>query len=228
MKYTRYSGLVYLPVILIILLISFFLTGSFNEHIISSCITDLNRNGEIETIRLVGGNRRFGEYLTITEYEQVIFRIDLTSLKPWKVQIADVDGDGEKELSISVYKTTRSDPEMKKRPFIYDWGEKGIHPKWLGSRLSRPFDDYIFCDLDEDGMDELIAIENLVDGTKLLNAYKWKGFGFEGLCESPAYLDIRELEVNLEGGEPPVAVIRENNRWKSVVIHYEEDTIILK
>jgi len=35
--------------------------------------------------------------------------------------------------------------------------------------LSKPFEDYVFSDLDGDGRDELLAIEYLVDGRKVLN-----------------------------------------------------------
>lgn len=36
---------------------------------------------------------------------------------------------------------------MAKRPFFYDLVEGNLIPVWLGSRLSRPFDDYILNNL---------------------------------------------------------------------------------
>jgi len=67
----------------------------------------------------------------------------LERLNPWKVQAADVDGDGKVEIGIGVYKKARFHPVMAKRPFIYGWDGKTLYPKWLGSRLSRPFTDFV-------------------------------------------------------------------------------------
>ena len=68
------------------------------------------------------------------------------SENPWKIQIGDVDGDGKDEIGIGVYKKAKFHPVMAKRPFIYGWDGKKLYPKWLGSRLSRPFKDFVLAD----------------------------------------------------------------------------------
>lgn len=97
------------------------------------------------------------------------------SLEPWKLQIGDVDGDGSEDLMVGVYKKARFHPVMAKRPFIYGWDGKAIYPKWLGSRLSRPFTDFALADFGS-GV-RIVAIEETKDGAKELAVYKWDGFG---------------------------------------------------
>jgi hypothetical protein len=167
------------------------------EKVISACTEDLNNDGNNEELCIKGKRGRwYGERLVI-RYNARVFEYDMEDLKPWKVQAADVDGDGKKEISIAVFKTARYHPVEAKRPFIYNWSKDGMSPKWLGSRLSRPFEDYIFTDIDSDGMDELVSIELLSNGRKTVNSYKWKGFGFEGIGESEAFDDV----ISISQGE---------------------------
>ena len=96
------------------------------------------------------------------------------TLNPWKVQAADADGDGKEDVAVGVYKKARFHPVMANRLFIYGWDGKGLYPKWLGSRLSRPFIDFVFLNR------KLVAIEVTRDGMNELAVYHWDGFGFTG------------------------------------------------
>lgn len=196
------------------------------EHVISSCSSDLDNDGTVEELSLEGkSGNGYADFLSVRAGGKEISRSQLKELKPWKVQTADVDGDGKQEISIGVFKTAKFDPVPAKRPFIYNWSKDGLSPKWLGSRLSRPFDDYVFSDVDSDGMDELISIEHLADGRKVINSYKWKGFGFEGLGESPSFRDVRQLQAEgATGGEPPelTAEILEGDHWRHIALKYED------
>ena len=111
---------------------------------------------------------------------------ELGHLRPWKVRLVDVDGDGGEELVLGVYKRARFDPMMRNRLFVYTW--PGLAPRWLGSRLSLPFDDFVFVDCDQDGKDELIALERAADGRRRLMRYRWNGFGFSG--EAGDFLEV--------------------------------------
>lgn len=99
---------------------------------------------------------------------------------PWKVIAKDIDGDSQIEVCVGVWKKARFHPIFDNRLFIYGWDGDQIFPMWLGSRLSSPFTDFNFCDVDGDGIEELVALEIQRDGLKRVMAYKWKGFGFEG------------------------------------------------
>lgn len=116
---------------------------------------------------------------TPTPINKPDFQTDLSSIKPLKIQIGDIDGDGVKDIAVCVYKTTKFHPVLAKRPFFYRLNEGNLESVWLGSRLARPFDDYILFDVDEDDIDEIISIESTENGNKLIAIYDWKGFGFE-------------------------------------------------
>ena len=141
--------------------------------------------GELPKIEKVTDTAKLGEPLYV---------FDLADLKPLKVQIGDVNGDGVKEIALCVYKTTYFHPVMAKRPFFYDLVNGELKPVWLGSRLSHPFLDYILVDIDDDGEDELISIDVLENNHYSLYAYKWKGFGFTVYARSDKFKRIGSLQ----------------------------------
>ena len=109
---------------------------------------------------------------------RVVWTMAAARKRPWRVRTADVDGDGAPELALGVFNKARFHPVDAKRPFIFNLRENGVSPKWLGSRLSRPFMDFAFLDVEPPAGDELIAVEINPDGTHRLAAYSWNGFGF--------------------------------------------------
>ena len=187
----KWEKCVFLGVTLIFLIFLFFVFSS-HRLILDENIGDINGDNENESIVLMKrAFRKYGEEIIIYSNDgKEIYREDFSELKPWKVAVGDVDGDGICEISIGVYKETLFHPIMAKRPFVYNFVENSLHPKWRGSRLSRPFTDYIFYDIDGDKVDELISIEILDSGDKVINTYKWKGFGFESFVQSSNYEDI--------------------------------------
>ena len=160
---------------------------------------DINGDNQDELIVLT--KSIFGKYgKDVVIYKDVndlreIYRKDFSELKPWKVDTGDIDGDGISEVSLGVYKETVFHPVMTKRPFIYSFKDNTLLAKWRGSRLSRPFTEYTFYDIDKDGIDEIISIEILENKRMLINSYKWIGFGIEGFMESKEYDNITELKV---------------------------------
>lgn len=104
---------------------------------------------------------------------------DLSELKPMRVQAGDIDGGGVVEIAVCVYKTAKFHPVLAKRPFFYNIKDGELSSVWLGSRLARPFVDYILSDVDQDGIDEIISIERLENENQVIAIYDWKGFGFE-------------------------------------------------
>lgn len=197
---------------------------------------DVNGDGCDELIILTGSKRaKYGKEVivfavknsinnAINKSIKEIGRKDFTQFKPWKLLIGDIDGDGIEEISVGVYKESPLHPVMAKRPFIYSFVDGGIHPKWRGSRLSRPFTDYCFYDIDGDGIDEIISIEILEDNKKLINTYKWKGFGFEGYLESKIYEDITNLRLN----QGIYIDVKEGNDKYKGILKLVEDNIIVE
>ncbi len=165
---------------------------------VSSFLADYDGDGNDDVFLLLGKEGEpYGERLIVLDFDgktvKKTYDAPFGNLNPWKVQVCDVDGDGKKEVSLGVYTMAKYHPVYAKRPFLYEFHNRKLYPKWLGSRLSRPFDDYVFCDVDGDKMDELVSVETTQDGKKELNAYQWTGFGFESIGTSRAYNVIRDI-----------------------------------
>lgn len=187
--------------------------------IMDYCLGDIDGDGLNEIIILSrNGFNKYGNSIKIFKCQNQIENIyegDYSELKPWKIAVGDIDGDAKDEISIGVYKKTPYHKVMAKRPFIYYFKNGGLLPKWRGSRLSKPFVDYGFCDVDGDGMDEIIAIEVLNDTRKVINSYKWKGFGFEGFAESGAHVDLKGLRIDT--GNAYVDVINKGENYTGLI-----------
>jgi hypothetical protein len=238
---SKYNRILKLALTAAVFIPSLFLTGDKvrlsalipvfpdEKKIINSFISDINSDGNDEVCLLLKNtDEHYGDNLLILSYDEEFKEIYSGSFKnvnSWKVQVCDVDGDGEKEISISVYTKAKFHPVYAKRPFIYNFKENNLYPKWLGSRLSRPFDDYAFSDMDKDNMDELISIEINKDSKKELNIYKWKGFGFESIGTSQAFDDISNIEP---ANSQIIAKVKKENKWlkKSFKYNPGKDNIL--
>ena len=177
------------------------------KKIFDYCISRRAKSCDDRLLLITGGSdKEYGDKLDVVgispdgeAHREISKR--MKGMNPHNIKTADVDGDGVSEISITMYKRTRFHPVMDERPYIYYWDEEIVHPMWRGSRLSRPFGNYIFYDLDGDKQEERIAIEYLEDGRQVVNAYGWKGFGFESIACTKAYDGVKKLEKRVDKGE---------------------------
>lgn len=198
------------------------------EKIKDYAIGSINGDNKDYIIVLAGSRwRKFGNEIIIFSLEDMkeIYREDFSELNPWKVIAGDIDGDGKDEISIGMYKKSPFHQVMAKRPFIYSFENGKLEPKWRGSRLSRPFIDYNFYDIDGDDIDEIISIEILENNRKVINTYKWKGFGFEGYLESKDYEDIKELTI--EEGKVYI-LIKEGKETYLGLVKLKDNNLIIE
>lgn len=193
-----------------VILLALFLFFSFNQvklpieikdKVVDYAIGNINGDNIDYLVVLTGSRwRKFGKEVIIYSLKDMkeIYRRNFSEFKPWKIAIGDIDGDGKDEVSVGMYKKSPFHQVMAKRPFIYSFENGRLEPKWRGSRLSKPFTDYDFYDIDGDSIDEIISVEILESNRKIINTYKWKGFGFEGYLESKDYEDLKDLTIENE------------------------------
>ncbi|MGC9319776.1 MAG: hypothetical protein ACP5KN_17215 [Armatimonadota bacterium] len=124
---------------------------------------------------------------------------------PYRVRVGYLAG----ELNVLVFVYTRApfDDVIRRRPWIYrvvedDGGLPHLDPRWRGTSFSHPFRDATLCDLTGEEEGEIAALEVDRDGGRLLTAYRFEGFGLEGLAPSVKLPDVEDrLEAADWAGE---------------------------
>lgn len=148
------------------------------------------------------------------------FIIDVSDLRPWKIDLANVDG-GPIELALGVYKKTPFDQKFDRRCFLYniDFKNQKLRPKLRISRLYNPIKDFNLYDLDGDAYDEIISIEKNIDGNYLFGVYDWTNFavernyGSQVLKKEPKFLD-KEKKVEIDGKKCELYLEGDEVKWK--------------
>ena len=94
----------------------------------------------------------------------------------YRFDFGDVTGDNIPEIGVGVTKTTRFDPKLDKRLFLFRiTDDYYIRPLWLGSRVAQPLTDFRIIENDSTGF--IRTIEREKSGKYLTANYCWRGFG---------------------------------------------------
>jgi hypothetical protein len=93
----------------------------------------------------------------------------------WKVEFGDVHGDSTLELLVGVTKTTKFDPVLRKRIFIFKWNEKQFVPLWLGSRWGNEILDFNIHPF------QIIQTKEVLNQQQFIRYYRVLNFGIERL-----------------------------------------------
>ena len=171
------------------------------------------------SVEIISFDDKYGSELRIKNKNEE-FIIDVSDLRPWKIDLANVDG-GPIELALGVYKKTPFDQKFDRRCFLYniDFKNQKLRPKLRNSRLHNPIKDFNLCDLDGDGYDEIISIEKNIDGNYLFGVYDWTNFavernhGSEVLMDEPKFLD-KEKKVEIDGKKCELYLEGDEVKWK--------------
>lgn len=163
--------------ILSILIIFLVLVGLNYLHIKSDEISLMTSSGEASVVLF---RKPFSSYSNRIEIETNgdVYRKDFKGKNPfniWKLEVGDVEGNGEMELALGVYKKSPHHKVFMKRVFLYNIVDGRLKPKFRASRLSLPMDDFILYDIDGDGRHEIVSIE-IKDKSYFIAAYHYENF----------------------------------------------------
>ncbi len=168
------------------------------------------------------GNREYGDYLMVflqqgdRSYERE-YSNDFSDLKPWKLELADIDGDGRRDILTAVRKTTHYDSVEKNRFFIFDYIDGKLVKKWTGSQIAGTWKDFYAKDYLPMKGEEVLFISQTEEGRERLGIYYWFKFGFLLLAQSEDYEKIEELRFT-EDNQLQINCSKDKENWIELTV----------
>jgi hypothetical protein len=154
---------------------------------------DLTGDGVVEQVRL--------------EEQQVIFccgGVEVwRGLPEWRVvdlALGDPNDDGRRELLLALWKPDAAGVP-RSHPFIIGYREGAYRILWGGSAVADPIREVELGDVDGDGVQELIVLEEWGDGCAV-TVWRWHGWGFSLMWRSPPGR-YRDLALITGGADHP-------------------------
>lgn len=155
---------------------------------------DLTGDGETETVR------REGERITVYEGETAVWQ----SPAEWRivdVALGDPNDDGRNEIMLALWQEDEEGYE-RSQPYIVGYRGGRYDLLWGGRPVADPILELEVGDVDGDGADELVVIEQTArDDQSAVSVWRWAGWTFTQVWRSElgSYSDLI-----LEDGENPV------------------------
>jgi hypothetical protein len=174
------------------------------------------------------GVREYGDSFLVLRRMQdgswsIEYENDFSGLKPWKIDRADIDDDGEEEILIAVRKTTMFDKEEKNRMFIFNYTDGVLVKKWTGSQIAGTWRDFYTGQLFSAPGCEIIFIEQTEDNSERIKVYNWFDFGFFMTAESGRYSSVDNLSVT---GENSLQATIKDERGERTAVLYPGNGIL--
>ena len=156
------------------------------------------------------------EQVQLEEQQVVVYRDGVEvwrGLPEWRVvdlALGDPNDDGRNELLLALWKpdaagVPRDSTERVEvsHPFIIGYREGAYRILWGGSAVADPIREVELGDVDGDGVQELIVLEERADG-RAVTVWRWHGWGFSLMWRSPPgrYRDLALIAG--ETGHPPI------------------------
>ena len=112
----------------------------------------------------------------------------------YQFDCADITGDGLPEIAVGVIKSTRFDPIVRKRLFLFKlYDTCYVRPLWLGSRVSFPLVDFRL--METKSGQRIRTIEQESDNQFVVAEYCYKTFGPEWIRYIKRGITKREAET---------------------------------
>lgn len=136
---------------------------------------DLLRDGRLVEVQLEPTAERT---LQVRRADKLLWEGVPRRWRPWKLVLADVDGDRRTDLLVGLHKSTRFFPAPHACLFVYRFTGSTVKPLWLGSSLGAPLVDFAAGPVGKDPRAQLCALQRARDGRWELALFRWRDFGF--------------------------------------------------
>ncbi|NPV09259.1 MAG: CapA family protein [Anaerolineae bacterium] len=137
---------------------------------------DLTGDGVPERVRLADGR------VTVSGEGYA----DWEGLPEWQVvdlALGDPDDDGRGEMVLALWKPD-ADGQLRSHPFIVGYRGGAYRVVWGGSAVADPILELELGDLDGDGVQELVVLEE-ADEERTVAVWRWHGWGYTLIWRSP-------------------------------------------
>lgn len=114
----------------------------------------------------------------------------------YRIDFGDVNNDSVPDILVGTIKSTRFDPKIDKRLFIFRiTKDYYIRPLWLGSRVAQPLVDFKLKE--QNPKSKIRTLEKEQDGTYLVAEYYWRGFGLQFSKYLKRNIPLHEAQIEL-------------------------------
>ena len=151
------------------------------------------------------------EQVRLAQEQVVVLRDGLEvwrGLPEWQVAdlaLGDPNDDGRGEILLALWKQD-AEGELRSHPFIVGYWAGAYRVLWGGSAVVDPILEVELGDVDGDGVQELIVLEEMAAG-RAVSVWRWHGWGFSLGWRSPPgrYQDLGVVQVDV--GQPLVITV---------------------